>query len=296
MKDRASGGLDRPLGKTITITVLIVTAIAFGTIALVTAMIVYGQSKAQSLQVARGKTETVAAQMDGFIHGYEIVAENVVNTLAPFPGEEDAFYRGLMQNITQSSEIDFRDVYIGFHDRRLPITGIDTPFPDDYDARVRPWFTEAIKNPDRAYIFEPYFDPVLNEMTFTISRAVAKEDEIFGVVAMDITTQQLNDYVDRANITQDGSYYFVMNGDGDLFSHPSAALAPQPDGTLINMGTYAGGGSRQLYQYIVSENRGEPPDIDVDFEHERREEVIQWIYRTYGHLTFKWLIAGFAID
>lgn len=26
----------------------------------------------------------------------------------------------------------------------------------------------------------------------------------------------------------------------------------------------------------------EPPDIDVDFEHERREEVIQWIYKTYG--------------
>jgi error-prone DNA polymerase len=28
--------------------------------------------------------------------------------------------------------------------------------------------------------------------------------------------------------------------------------------------------------------RNEPPDIDVDFEHERREEVIQWIYETYG--------------
>ena len=26
----------------------------------------------------------------------------------------------------------------------------------------------------------------------------------------------------------------------------------------------------------------EPPDIDVDFEHERREEVIQWSYETYG--------------
>ncbi|MBY2907706.1 hypothetical protein HF278_12520 [Rhizobium leguminosarum] len=27
--------------------------------------------------------------------------------------------------------------------------------------------------------------------------------------------------------------------------------------------------------------RHEPPDIDVDFEHARREEVIQWIYETY---------------
>ena len=37
-----------------------------------------------------------------------------------------------------------------------------------------------------------------------------------------------------------------------------------------------------LFARFISENRGEPPDIDVDFEHERREEVIQYIYRRYG--------------
>jgi error-prone DNA polymerase len=37
-----------------------------------------------------------------------------------------------------------------------------------------------------------------------------------------------------------------------------------------------------LFERFVSRERGEPPDIDVDFEHERREEVIQWIYNEYG--------------
>jgi DNA-directed DNA polymerase III PolC len=37
-----------------------------------------------------------------------------------------------------------------------------------------------------------------------------------------------------------------------------------------------------VFERFVSEARGEPPDIDVDFEHERREEVIQWIYDRYG--------------
>ena len=37
-----------------------------------------------------------------------------------------------------------------------------------------------------------------------------------------------------------------------------------------------------LFARFISENRNEPPDIDVDFEHERREEVIQYIYRRYG--------------
>ncbi|MFX4223982.1 MAG: error-prone DNA polymerase [Thalassobaculum sp.] len=37
-----------------------------------------------------------------------------------------------------------------------------------------------------------------------------------------------------------------------------------------------------LFERFVSEARGEPPDIDVDFEHERREEVIQYVYAKYG--------------
>ena len=37
-----------------------------------------------------------------------------------------------------------------------------------------------------------------------------------------------------------------------------------------------------LLERFISEERGEPPDIDVDFEHERREEVIQYIYGKYG--------------
>ncbi|MFA5969829.1 MAG: error-prone DNA polymerase [Sphingomonas sp.] len=37
-----------------------------------------------------------------------------------------------------------------------------------------------------------------------------------------------------------------------------------------------------LFSRFISEERREPPDIDVDFEHERREEVMQYIYRRYG--------------
>src|SRR3954468_16978222 len=37
-----------------------------------------------------------------------------------------------------------------------------------------------------------------------------------------------------------------------------------------------------LFERFVSEERREPPDIDVDFEHERREIVMQWVYETYG--------------
>jgi error-prone DNA polymerase len=40
--------------------------------------------------------------------------------------------------------------------------------------------------------------------------------------------------------------------------------------------------SAMLFERFVSKERGEPPDIDVDFEHERRDEVIAYIYGKYG--------------
>ncbi len=42
------------------------------------------------------------------------------------------------------------------------------------------------------------------------------------------------------------------------------------------------GRMQMLFERFISRERNEPPDIDVDFEHQRREEVIQYIYRKYG--------------
>ena len=38
------------------------------------------------------------------------------------------------------------------------------------------------------------------------------------------------------------------------------------------------------FERFVSRERQEAPDIDVDFEHHRREEVLQYIYTTYGRM------------
>lgn len=40
--------------------------------------------------------------------------------------------------------------------------------------------------------------------------------------------------------------------------------------------------SSLLFERFISEERGEPPDIDIDCEHERREEIIQYLYEKYG--------------
>jgi len=41
-------------------------------------------------------------------------------------------------------------------------------------------------------------------------------------------------------------------------------------------------GAAMLFERFISRERNEPPDIDIDFEHERREEVLQYVYGKYG--------------
>ena len=40
--------------------------------------------------------------------------------------------------------------------------------------------------------------------------------------------------------------------------------------------------SNLLFERFISAERDEPPDIDIDFEHERREEVLQYVFKRYG--------------
>jgi error-prone DNA polymerase len=64
---------------------------------------------------------------------------------------------------------------------------------------------------------------------------------------------------------------------------PGPRLGRQFGGVLLP-GHHGGGpdASHLLLERFISRERKEPPDIDVDFEHERREEVIQYIYGKYG--------------
>lgn len=83
--------------------------------------------------------------------------------------------------------------------------------------------------------------------------------------------------------------YFLTVYDAVRFARERGILC-QGRGSAANsvicyaLGITAVNPSRQrvLFERFLSKERGEPPDIDVDFEHERREEVLQYLYDKYG--------------
>ncbi|HMA31423.1 MAG TPA: error-prone DNA polymerase [Casimicrobiaceae bacterium] len=83
--------------------------------------------------------------------------------------------------------------------------------------------------------------------------------------------------------------YFLTVHDIVAFAHSQGILC-QGRGSAANSAVcYALGitevdpaRSTMLFERFISRERNEPPDIDVDFEHQRREEVMQYVYRKYG--------------
>ena len=83
--------------------------------------------------------------------------------------------------------------------------------------------------------------------------------------------------------------YFLTVHDLVRFANSKAILC-QGRGSAANstvcycLGVTSVDPARQdvLFERFISRERNEPPDIDIDFEHERREEVIQYIYQKYG--------------
>lgn len=84
-------------------------------------------------------------------------------------------------------------------------------------------------------------------------------------------------------------YYFLTVHDLVRFARSQGILC-QGRGSAANsvvcyclfITEIAPGQINVLFERFISKERDEPPDIDIDFEHERREEVIQYIYQKYG--------------
>ena len=75
---------------------------------------------------------------------------------------------------------------------------------------------------------------------------------------------------------------FARNQDEEILCQGRGSAANSAVCYCLGITSVNPDNSQLLFARFISENRGEPPDIDVDFEHERREEVIQYIYKRYG--------------
>jgi signal transduction histidine kinase len=77
--------------------------------------------------------------------------------------------------------------------------------PTEYDPRERPWYVIAKENPTKVVVTEPYESVTTPDINIGIERALVDEDGVFfGVVGMDITLENLTDYISNIEVGKNG--------------------------------------------------------------------------------------------
>jgi methyl-accepting chemotaxis protein len=122
----------------------------------------------------------------------------------------------------QESNKSLMSVYMGTATKAF-YTYPKTDNGADYDPTSRPWYKKAIENKDKIVFSDPYQDISTKQMVVSISKAVEKNGEIVGVVAIDVQFSLLAQDLSQVKVGKNG-YAVMLDQNGILLTHPDSKL------------------------------------------------------------------------
>ncbi|HVI41692.1 MAG TPA: cache domain-containing protein [Anaerovoracaceae bacterium] len=136
---------------------------------------------------------------------------------------DDAHISAMLSQKLKKTDGQVLDYYIGFNDKRL-LSGTGWVPTEDYDCTQRDWFKQAI-NLGGTVITLPYVDSDSKKMVITISEPLTMNNQVVGVLAVDITVDYLVKLVNSIKIS-DGSYAFLIDNEKNIMTYPEQSLQP----------------------------------------------------------------------
>lgn len=187
----------------------------------------------QSTSVIKGNLESASSQMlrevnRGIDKEISLIGNNIemlsknLNFINIESNPENVPY--LIDNLKgmQQSNNNFLSVYMGTATKSF----YQYPQKDvgkDYDPTSRPWYKKAIENKGKVIFTDPYIAASTKEYTISIAKAVEKNGEIVGVVALDIELTQLAKSLSEIKVGENG-YAVLLDRNGTLLTHPDKKM------------------------------------------------------------------------
>lgn len=141
------------------------------------------------------------------------------------------------------------DYYIGFEDKRL-LSGTGWKPTADYDCTDRDWYKQAVGR-GGVVITVPYVDRDSKKMVITISEPLTLNEQVVGVIAVDITVDYLVKLVNNIKISE-GSYAFLIDNQKNIMTYPDHEFLPTEKNTY-KIDKIIDGRFQQLSDQINSE-------------------------------------------
>ncbi|MFJ2986401.1 methyl-accepting chemotaxis protein [Collimonas sp. NPDC087041] len=117
----------------------------------------------------------------------------------------------------------FDDAYIGYSDKRILFLH---ELPPGYDPTARPWFIKA-SQAGAPVLTSPYIDATTGKLVITFAEPVNAKNGVKAVVGADVILESIVKTVNSIKPTSN-SFAFLVDGGGNLITHPDSALRLKP--------------------------------------------------------------------
>lgn len=181
------------------------------------------QDQSRALQLNADK---YAEEINAWVENEKMLAEGAAGSIRAGGRTDTDFLQSVVDAHAQDRE-ELLNLYCGTKDSRFIQSNKEAEVPEGYDPVARGWYQQAAEK-GGAIVTDPYMDAVTGQMCATIAVPVYIDDELAGVVGLDVTLATVTELTGSINY-EEGVYGFLVDSSGQYVAHKNKKFEPAED-------------------------------------------------------------------
>ncbi len=203
-----------------------VIGIVVGSILLTTAGIIVIAGRrmiADQTQALQLNADKYAEEINTWIENEKMLADGTADSVGAGKNTGDEFVQAIVDAHAAGRE-ELLNLYCGTSDGRFIQSNREAEIPEGYNPVERGWYQKAAKE-GTVIVTDPYWDVLTNQMCTTIAAPVYINDELAGVIGLDVTLGTVTDLTKSIHY-DDGVYGFLADSSGQYVAHENKEYEP----------------------------------------------------------------------
>ncbi len=207
---------------------IVVASILLTTVGIIT---VAGKRTIQDqTQALKLNADKYAEEINTWIENEKMLAEGAAKSIAA-GGTIDTDYVQAVVDAHAVGRQELLNLYCGTKDSRFIQSNREAGIPDGYDPVERGWYKQAAES-GAVIVTDPYCDAITGNMCATIATPVYIEEELVGVIGLDVTLGTVTELTGSINYDE-GVYGFLADSSGQYIAHKNKEYEPTKDTTVL---------------------------------------------------------------
>lgn len=181
------------------------------------------QNQTQTLQLNADK---YAEEINTWIENEKMLAGGAADSIQAGGRTNKDFIQAVVDAHAAGRE-EILNLYCGTKDSAFIQSNREAEIPEGYDPVQRGWYKQAVEE-GTVIVTDPYWDVLTNQMCTTIAAPVYIENELAGVIGLDVTLGTVTDLTGSINY-EEGVYGFLVDSNGQYVAHRNKEYEPTED-------------------------------------------------------------------